>query len=142
MPPALALSPDVSSTRLKVRFLMRAYFLLSGLLLTSLAAAQGINPELFQSLRWRSVGPHRGGRTVAAAGVPSRPNLFYMAQVNGGLWKSDDYGRTWNPIFDSQPTQSIGAIAIAPSNPDLIYVASGEGLARPDLSIGDGIYSY
>ncbi len=86
------------------------------------------------------VGPFRGGRTRAAAGVPNQPNLFYMAQVNGGVWKTDDYGRTWNPIFDSQPTQSIGAIAVAPSDPNVIYVSSGEGLHRPDLSVGDGIY--
>jgi photosystem II stability/assembly factor-like uncharacterized protein len=63
-----------------------------------------------------------------------------MGQVNGGVWKSDDYGRTWTPIFDGQPTQSIGAIAVAPSDPNLIYVASGEGLQRPDLSTGNGIY--
>jgi len=86
------------------------------------------------------IGPFRGGRTRAASGVPSQPNVFYIGQVNGGVWKSDDYGRTWTPIFDHESTQSIGAIAVAPSNPDTIYVASGEGLHRPDLSIGNGIY--
>jgi photosystem II stability/assembly factor-like uncharacterized protein len=86
------------------------------------------------------IGPFRGGRTRAAAGVPSQPGLFYIGQVNGGVWKSDDYGRTWNPIFDHESTQSIGAIAVAPSNPNIIYVASGEGLHRPDLSVGNGIY--
>jgi photosystem II stability/assembly factor-like uncharacterized protein len=86
------------------------------------------------------IGPFRGGRTRAATGVPSQPNVFYMGQVNGGVWKSDDYGRTWNPIFDHESTQSIGAIAVAPSNPNIIYVGSGEGLHRPDLSVGDGIY--
>jgi photosystem II stability/assembly factor-like uncharacterized protein len=91
-------------------------------------------------MRWRMIGPFRGGRTRAATGVPGQPNVFYMAQVNGGVWKSDDYGRTWNPIFDDQPTQSIGAIAVAPSDPQIVYVASGEGLQRPDLSVGDGIY--
>ena len=86
------------------------------------------------------IGPFRGGRTRAAAGVPSQPNVFYVGQVNGGVWKSDDYGRTWNPIFDHEPTQSIGAIAVSPSDPNIVYVSSGEGLHRPDLSVGDGIY--
>jgi photosystem II stability/assembly factor-like uncharacterized protein len=86
------------------------------------------------------IGPFRGGRTRAVAGVPTQPNVFYIGAVDGGVWKSDDYGRTWNPIFDQQPTQSIGAIAVAPSNPSVIYVASGEGLQRPDLSVGNGIY--
>jgi photosystem II stability/assembly factor-like uncharacterized protein len=94
----------------------------------------------YQDLHWRMIGPFRGGRTRAAAGVPSQPNVFYMGQVNGGVWKSDDYGRTWNPIFDKEPTQSIGAIAVAPSDPNIVYVSSGEGLHRPDLSVGDGIY--
>ncbi len=86
------------------------------------------------------IGPFRGGRTRAAAGVPSQPNIFYVGQVNGGVWKSDDYGRTWNPIFDHESSQSIGAIAVAPSDPKIVYVASGEGLHRPDLSVGNGIY--
>ena len=86
------------------------------------------------------IGPFRGGRTRAATGVPSQPNVFYMGQVNGGVWKSDDYGRTWIPIFDHESTQSIGAIAVAPYNPNIIYVATGEGLHRPDLSVGNGIY--
>ena len=76
----------------------------------------------------------------AATGVPSQPNLFYVAAVNGGVWKSSDYGMTWKPIFDDQPTGSIGAVAVAPSDPSIIYVGSGEGLQRPDLSTGDGIY--
>jgi len=86
------------------------------------------------------IGPFRGGRTRAATGVASQPNVFYLGAVNGGVWKSDDYGRTWNPIFDDEPTQSIGAIAVAPSDPNIVYVGSGEGLHRPDLSIGNGIY--
>ena len=91
-------------------------------------------------MHWRMIGPFRGGRTRAAAGVPDQPNVFYVGQVDGGVWKSTDYGRTWNPIFDGQDTQSIGAIAVAPSDSSVVYVASGEGLHRPDLSVGDGVY--
>ncbi len=86
------------------------------------------------------IGPFRGGRTVAVTGVPGKENVFYMAPVNGGVWKTTDYGLTWNPIFDNQPTQSIGALAVAPSDANTLYAGSGEGLLRPDLSTGDGIY--
>ena len=103
-------------------------------------SAQQFDPALYQELHWRMIGPFRAGRTVAISGVPGQPNLFYMAPNNGGVWKTTDYGRTWNPIFDDQPTGSIGSLAVAPSNPDIIYVGSGEGLRRPDLSVGDGIY--
>src|SRR5437868_1207277 len=94
----------------------------------------------FAEMRWRNIGPFRGGRTVAATGVPQQPNVFYIGVNNGGVWKTTDYGRIWTPIFDDQPTGSIGAIAVAPSDPNIIYVGSGEGLQRPDLSTGDGIY--
>ena len=110
----------------------------------SFAVVLAIGParagEFDSILRWRNIGPYRGGRTRAICGVPSQPNVFYMAPVNGGVFKSIDYGRTWQPIFDDQPTASVGAIAVALSNPNVIYVGSGEGLHRPDLSVGDGIY--
>jgi photosystem II stability/assembly factor-like uncharacterized protein len=115
-------------------------FWLALLPLAAPAAAQEIPAKTYQELQWRMIGPFRGGRTRAATGVPSQPNVFYIGQVNGGAWKSTDYGRTWNPIFDHEPTQSIGAIAVAASDPNIIYVGSGEGLHRPDLSIGNGIY--
>src|SRR5438477_9392404 len=102
--------------------------------------AQQFNPDLFKPLHWRSIGPFRGGRTRAVAGVPSQPNVFYIAQVNGGVWKTNDYGRSWTPIFDDQPTGSVGCIAVSLSDPNVIYVGSGEGLQRPDLSVGDGLY--
>ena len=115
------------------------------LLLPLTLSAQPYDPAMYQELRWRMIGPFRGGRTVAISGVPGQPNVFYMAPNNGGVWKTTDFGRTWNPIFDEQPnndqpTGSIGALAVAPSNPNTIYVGSGEGLRRPDLSVGDGIY--
>ena len=102
--------------------------------------AQPLPSDTFGDLAWRMVGPMRGGRTRAVAGVPRQPSVCYIGAVNGGVWKTDDAGRTWRPIFDGQPTQSIGAIAVAPSDPNIVYVASGEGLLRPDLSVGDGIY--
>ncbi|MEP6811009.1 MAG: glycoside hydrolase, partial [Chthoniobacterales bacterium] len=104
-------------------------------------ASGAFGQDSFQeALRWRNIGPYRGGRVRAISGVPSQPNLFYMAQVNGGVFRSNDFGRTWQPIFDDQPTGSVGALAVALSDPNVIYVGSGEGLHRPDLSVGDGIY--
>ncbi len=104
------------------------------------AADSGFDPTLFRELQWRMIGPHRGGRTVAAVGIPAEPSVFYIGVNNGGVWKTTDYGRVWTPLFDAQPTGSIGAIAIAPSNPSVVYAGSGEGLQRPDLSTGDGVY--
>jgi photosystem II stability/assembly factor-like uncharacterized protein len=104
------------------------------------SGAQQFPESTYQELRWRMIGPTRGGRTRASAGVPGQPSVFYVGQVNGGVWKTDDAGQTWTPIFDDQPSQAVGAIAVAPSDPNIVYVSSGEGLARPDLAVGDGIY--
>ncbi len=110
------------------------------LLIVTATNPQPVNPGFFNNMKWRMIGPHRGGRTVGAVGVPQQPNVFYIGVNNGGVWKTTDYGRTWKPIFDDQPTGSIGDIAVSLSNPDIIYAGSGEGLQRPDLSVGDGIY--
>ena len=118
----------------------RVAVLLSLCLAISAFGALKIAAQTTPDMHWRMIGPFRGGRTRAATGVPGEPNVFYVGQVDGGVWKSTDFGRTWEPIFDGQTSQSIGAIAVAPSNSSIIYVASGEGLHRPDLSVGDGIY--
>jgi photosystem II stability/assembly factor-like uncharacterized protein len=107
---------------------------------TFYSIAQPFNNSYYNAMQWRCIGPHRGGRTVGAVGVPSQPNVFYIGVNNGGVWKTTDFGRTWNPIFDDQPTGSVGDVVVSPSNPNVLYVGSGEGLQRPDLSVGDGIY--
>jgi photosystem II stability/assembly factor-like uncharacterized protein len=119
---------------------MRPKLLFILLLLVSSAATQSINQSFYQDLRYRCIGPFRAGRTVGAVGVPQQPNVFYIGVNNGGVWKTDDYGRTWKPIFDEAPTGSVGDIAVSPSHPEVIYVGTGEGLHRPDLSVGDGIF--
>jgi photosystem II stability/assembly factor-like uncharacterized protein len=110
------------------------------LTLAMAVAAMAVSPAYYSGLQWRMIGPFRGGRTVAVSGVPSQRGVYYIAATDGGIWKSTDYGRTWDPIFDGQDTGSIGALAVAPSNPNILYAGSGEGLRRPDLSVGDGIY--
>jgi photosystem II stability/assembly factor-like uncharacterized protein len=114
--------------------------------------AEQYDASMYQELHWRMIGPFRGGRTVAISGIPGQANVFYMAPNNGGVWKTTDFGRTWKPIFDpvndpandpakkDQRSGSIGALAVAPSDPNTIYVGSGEGLRRPDLSVGNGMY--
>lgn len=99
-----------------------------------------VAPSLFSGLTWRNIGPFRGGRTAAATGVHGRPNEFYFGSVNGGVWKSIDAGRVWTPVFDSQPVASIGAIAVSASNPDVVYVGSGESTLRDSNGYGNGMY--
>jgi len=130
------MSKVISRTPAAALLLACAFVLPSG----RAACAQSVSPGLYSALEWRMIGPFRGGRTVGATGVPGQPNVFYIGVNNGGVWRSTDYGRVWTPIFDSQPTGSIGDIAVAESNPNVIYVGTGEGLQRPDLSTGDGIY--
>jgi photosystem II stability/assembly factor-like uncharacterized protein len=103
-------------------------------------AGKQVDPKLFQDLRWRLIGPFRGGRTLTVTGVRGEPEVFYFGSVGGGVWKTDDAGRTWKPIFDSQGIASIGAIAVAPSDSKVIYVGSGEADMRSSISYGNGMY--
>jgi len=123
-----------------MKHFQKGLFAIITTLISSALLAQTINPSLLNGLRYRMIGPHRAGRTVGVAGVASQPNVFYIGVNNGGVWKTNDYGHTWNPIFDSENTGSVGDVAVAPSNPNIVYVGSGEGIQRPDLSIGNGLY--
>jgi photosystem II stability/assembly factor-like uncharacterized protein len=104
------------------------------------SSAQQFEPSLFSGMRWRLIGPFRGGRALTVTGVPGQPSTFYFGAVGGGVWKSTDAGTTWEPIFDAQPIASIGAITVAPSDPNTIYVGSGEADMRSDISYGNGVY--
>src|SRR5512140_23073 len=110
------------------------------LLLLSVAAYAAVDASRFSELRWRLIGPFRGGRVLAVAGVPGEPEHFYFGSVNGGVWETRDAGRTWDPIFDSQAIGSIGALALAPSNRKVLYVGSGEADMRSDIAQGNGMY--
>jgi photosystem II stability/assembly factor-like uncharacterized protein len=109
-------------------------------LMASPDSPKQIDQKLFQELKWRSIGPFRGGRALAVTGVRGQPETYYFGSVGGGVWKTNDAGRTWKPIFDSQPVASIGAIAVAPSDANVIYVGSGEADMRSSISVGNGIY--
>jgi photosystem II stability/assembly factor-like uncharacterized protein len=112
-----------------------------GAALPALIAQQGrVDASVYGGLRWRNIGPFRGGRVNGVTGVPGQPNTFYFGSVGGGVWKTTNAGRTWLPIFDSQPVASIGAVSVAPSNPDIVYVGTGESDMRSQISYGNGMY--
>ena len=104
------------------------------------ALAQAPDAKVYSEMHWRNIGPPRAGRARALAGVPSQANVFYIGFDNGGVWRSTDFGSTWAPLFDHESTGAIGAIAVAPSDPNIIYVGTGAGIIRPDLAVGDGMY--
>ncbi|MCU1251464.1 MAG: BNR/Asp-box repeat protein [Edaphobacter sp.] len=118
----------------------RIFLLAASVLSVTLAAYAQVDPKLYSDMKWREIGPMRAGRTRALAGVPSEPATFYLGAVNGGVWKTTDAGATWHSVWDREPTGSIGSIAVSENDPNIVYVASGEGLQRPDLSTGDGVY--
>ena len=104
------------------------------------AAAQTVPPEFYSGLKWRLIGPFRGGRVVAVAGLPGNSTTFYFGSVGGGVWQTTDAGVVWKPMFDAQPVASIGALAVAPTDPKIIYAGTGESDIRSNLSSGDGVY--
>ena len=134
---------DSASRRARRSFLF--VLLLAALAGSTLASApplraQQYDPALFSGLQWRLLGPFRAGRSVAATGVPGQPDHYYFGAVAGGVWETHDSGLTWHPIFDDQKIASIGAIEVAPSNPKVIWVGTGEADLRTDITYGDGVY--
>jgi len=120
---------------------------LAAVLVTALAsgpaAAQQQDSDLMKlygGMKWRLIGPYRGGRVLAVTGVPGDPNVYYFGAVAGGVWKTTDAGSTWQPLFDKEPISSIGSIAVAESDPNVIYVGTGEACIRGNISFGDGVY--
>jgi photosystem II stability/assembly factor-like uncharacterized protein len=117
----------------------RAKVLLTFLLFTTCALAQ-LSPKLYSDMKWRMIGPFRAGRALTASGISGNRDVYYFGSVGGGVWKTENAGRTWSPIFDNQNIASIGSLAVSPSNPNVIYVGTGEASIRSDISFGNGVY--
>src|SRR5216683_2911365 len=112
----------------------------TGFVLAGIDRAQEISSSLYSEMKWRMIGPFRGGKVNAVAGVPGNPGVYYFGANGGGVWKTTDGGTVWKPIFDEEPVASIGALALAPSNPSIIYVGSGENNLYADITYGNGVY--
>ena len=123
-----------------MKLLSRVLLVAVSMVLIGACVQAQVDEKLFSDMQWREIGPMRAGRTRALAGVPSEPATFYLGAVNGGVWKTTDAGATWHSVWDKESSGSIGSIAVSLSDPNTIYVGSGEGLQRPDLSTGDGVY--
>jgi photosystem II stability/assembly factor-like uncharacterized protein len=123
-----------------MKLLSRVWLVAVSMMLIGVCVQAQVDEKLFSDMKWREIGPMRAGRTRALAGVPSEPATFYLGAVNGGVWKTTDAGATWHSVWDKESSGSIGSIAVSLSDPNTIYAGSGEGLQRPDLSTGDGVY--
>jgi photosystem II stability/assembly factor-like uncharacterized protein len=129
---------DLTDSKVKRSSLGLAFLLF--LFISAPLVAQSVPPELFSAMQWRLIGPFRGGRAVAVSGIPGDSATYFFGSVGGGVWKTPNAGVTWEPLFDGQPIASIGALAVAPSNSQVIYAGTGESDIRSALSSGDGIY--
>ena len=123
---------------MKFRSLVRWCVLVVALAIS--AVAQSYNEAQFKGMKWRDIGPYRGGRVLAVTGIPGSPFTYYFGAVAGGVWRTTDGGVSWQPISDKSVISSIGAIAVSESNPNVIYVGTGESCLRGNISYGDGVY--
>ncbi len=139
MRPTPIVEIPVSLHKFRVRIAAALALLIAGAALVDVVHAD-VEQASYSDLSWRLIGPFRGGRVLAVAGVPREPQHFYFGAVNGGVWETIDAGRTWQPIFDQQSVGSIGAIAVAPSAPNVVYVGTGEADMRSDIAQGTGMY--
>src|SRR4030095_7344192 len=121
------------------RALLSALALTISLLTYGAIHAQQTNKDVLGALRFRHIGP-TGNRLTSVVGIPGQPNIYYVGAASGGIWKTTDGGIHWEPIFDDQPVSSIGALAIAPSNPNIVWAGTGEPWIRSHISVGEGIY--
>src|SRR5574342_312876 len=137
MPP----SPNIRSRLMHIRHLCGALVALLAPVALGAQSAVKYDSSLLRALTWRQVGPFRGGRVTAVVGVPNQPLVYYMGATGGGVWKTVDGGLVWRAVSDKYFTAgSIGAIAVAPSDPNVVYVGTGESPIRGNVSPGDGIY--
>ena len=120
-----------------VRFVAALYCVLCPAMAS---AQQQIDPKTYGGMKWRLIGPFRGGRAITVAGVPSQPNTYYFGAVAGGVWRTTDGGNTWDSLFDKESVSSIGAIAVSDSDPNILYAGTGEACIRGNISFGDGVY--
>src|SRR5713101_5596251 len=119
---------------------MAAAVVAASLLCSLGASAQQYDKKLFDGMKYRLIGPYRGGRSITAVGVPSEANTYYFGAVSGGVWKTTNGGMTWTPLFDKQPVSSIGSVAVADADPNIVYAGTGEACIRGNISHGDGVY--
>src|SRR2546428_7819178 len=124
----------------RARWLILSLPALGALLAAATLSAQTLSENSLKGMKWRLIGPFRGGRVLAVAGVPSDPNVYYFGAVAGGVWKSANGGLTWTPMFEKEPVSPIGSIAGSPSDPNVIYVGTGEACIRRNIPFGGGVY--
>ena len=127
----------------RARFIIRTLSVIvmaGSIFAASAARAQKVDEAQLKGLKWRQIGPFRGGRSLTAVGIPGNPSVFYFGAVAGGVWKTTNGGLTWEPLFDKEPVSSIGSIAVAESDPNIIYAGTGEACIRGNISYGDGVY--